>query len=104
MGQVAVIAAVMFKRVALQLTAHRRGRAAETTGDLAHAQAVTAQGGDALAFEQREVAVGAGVLRQALRWQPAVLRPPPVAGLATDAQLLTRLDRANPGLDQPPVL
>src|SRR3954469_2210570 len=105
MGQVAVVdPAVVWPQVAAQLAADRGWGATEPASDLPYGQPAAAQGGDPLPLQQREEPARAGGLGQPGRWQAAVLRSPPVAGLATDAQQLARRHGADARLQQLPVL
>src|SRR3954447_22317364 len=87
-----------------QLPADRRRGPSQPAGDLADAESSFAQGGDPLSFQQGQVPARASRLGQPSRWEPAVLPPPPVAGLAPDAQQLAGGDRADAGVQQLPVL
>lgn len=105
MGEVGVVdALVVFEHVAAQFATDGRWRSVKPFGDLTYAQAAFAQGGDALALQQRQVAARVHGLGHPLRWQAAVFRPPPVAGLPADPKLPAGLDRAHSGLRQSPVL
>jgi hypothetical protein len=105
MGQVAVIdVLVMRAQVAAQLSADCRRRAAQAPSDLSHAVPVAAQGRDPLAFQQRQIPARPRRLGQPDRWDPAVLGPPPVAGLAGDPHHLAGRHRPDAGLEQVPVL
>src|SRR5882757_11312079 len=59
---------------------------------------------DLLPLQQRQVSIGAGVVGQPHRRDPAVLRPPSIPGLASDPDDQTGLDCAHSGRQQPPVL
>jgi hypothetical protein len=105
MGQVAVIDVLVVRaQVAAQLAADRGRRPVQAPGDLAGTVPVAAQGRDPLAFQQRQVPARARRLGQPDRWDPAVLGPPPVAGLAGDPHQPARRHRPDSGLEQLPVL
>lgn len=96
MRQVAVVdTAVVWPQVAAQLSADRRGRAAEPAGDLAHPEPSLTQGGDPLSLEQAEVTTGTGRFGQTPGRESTILHPPSVAGLAADAEQLAGGDGAD---------
>src|SRR6185295_15951243 len=87
-----------------QLPRDRRRCPPDSAGDLADTVPVLAQGRDALAFQQRQVARRACLLSHPRRWQTTRLGAPPIPGLAADPDLPAGLDGGHPTQDQLPVL
>jgi hypothetical protein len=95
--EVAVVdATVVARHVASQLAADRRWCPLEASRDLSHGEPLPAQRRDPLPLELREIAPAAYRLRDP-KWRAAAeLGSPSLAGLATDSDPPTCLQRVDP--------
>src|SRR6478752_797043 len=104
-GEISVVHTLVVRlEMPAQLPRDRRRCPPDSAGDLADTVPVLAQGRDALALQQRQIARRARHLSHPRRWQTTRLGAPPIPGLAADPDLPAGLDGGHPTQDQLPVL
>src|SRR3954470_3485965 len=98
-----VVVDIVGGSVAAQLATDRRRAALEPPCDLADAESLATQAGDALTFDHRQVAVRSHRLSQSEWSDPTSFGAPAIASLSRDPDTSTGLDRADARREQLPV-